>query len=79
MRKLFFNGDILTMENDLYCEAILIENGIIKELGNKDDILSKNTTDIELIDLEGKTLMPSFIDSHNSFCKYSCFCLFNFC
>ena len=65
MRKLFFNGDILTMENDLYCEAILIENGIIKELGNKDDILSRNTTDIELIDLEGKTLMPSFIDSHS--------------
>lgn len=65
MRKLFFNGDILTMENDLYCKAILIENGIIKELGNKNDILSRNTTDIELIDLEGKTLMPSFIDSHS--------------
>lgn len=65
MRKLFFNGDILTMENDLYCEAILIENGIIKELGNKNDILSRNTNDIELIDLEGKTLMPSFIDSHS--------------
>ncbi|MEG1481396.1 amidohydrolase [Clostridium sp.] len=71
MRKLFFNGDILTMENILYVDAILIENGIIKDIGIKDELISLYGTDLELIDLKGKTLMPSFIDPHSHITAFS--------
>lgn len=64
MKTLYYNGDILTMENNYY-EAIYIEDGIIKKCGDYDklkDIISNNT---KLIDLNGKCLMPAFIDSHS--------------
>ena len=32
---LFYNGDILTMADEV-CDAVLIENGIIKALGSLD-------------------------------------------
>ncbi len=63
--KIFYNGDILTMEDNIYAEAIFIKNGIIKGIGTKDEILKLKSDNTELIDLNGKTLMPSFIDSHS--------------
>ena len=36
---LFFNGNIITMEDDKrYAEAVYIENGVIKEVGNLDEV-----------------------------------------
>ena len=62
---LFHNGPIVTMDRDHpNPEAVYIENGIIKSIG-KYDLVSKNIRQSTLvIDLEGKTLMPGFIDSH---------------
>ncbi|MFQ7119697.1 MAG: hypothetical protein ACLRPW_06660 [Intestinibacter sp.] len=65
-KKLFYNGDILTLEDELYAEAVLVEDGKIKALGKKDELMSQNE-DAEMIDLQGKTLMPSFIDAHSHF------------
>lgn len=76
MKKIFYNGTILTLEDNLYEEAILIEDGIIKKIGSKEDILSLNDEDTELIDLNGHTLMPGFIDSHShigQFASILCF------
>ena len=69
---IFFNGNIITMENrnDNY-DCLLIENGIIKELGSLDEIekgIDKNT---KKIDLKGKTLMPAFIDAHSHITAYA--------
>ena len=61
MKKMFYNGDIITMENTKP-EAVLINDGIIEKIGRIKDIGSYN---IEKIDLHGKVLMPSFIDSHS--------------
>ena len=33
--KLYFNGDILTLEDDLYVEAILVKDSKIYKLGKK--------------------------------------------
>lgn len=67
MKKIiYYNGDILTMEDtNLYVEAILVEDGLIKKIGNKEEILRFKDNETEIIDLEGKTLMPSFIDAHS--------------
>ena len=64
---LYFNGDILTLEKNLYAKAILVRDGKIYKVGNKEDILRFADTNVEIIDLEGKTLMPSFIDTHAHF------------
>lgn len=65
MQKLFYNGDIITMENvsDSY-EAVLIDDGLIKAVGNLKTLNEKKSDFCEMIDLNGNTLMPSFIDGH---------------
>ena len=67
MKKIFYNGDILTLEKNNYVQVICIENGIIKKCGNKDEIMSKVDSNTEVINLEGKCLMPAFIDAHSHF------------
>ena len=66
--KLFYNGDILTMEGDSpkYAEAIVVQNGKIVFVGTKLEAESK-FKGAEKIDLKGKTLLPGFIDPHSHF------------
>lgn len=64
MKTLYYNGDILTMENSNY-EAIYVEDGIIKKCGKLNDLKKDISNDTKLIDLNGKCLMPAFIDSHS--------------
>ena len=64
MRTLYYNGDILTMENSSY-EAIYIEDGIIKKCGDLATLKQVIPNDTKLIDLNNNCLMPSFIDSHS--------------
>lgn len=66
--KLFYNGDILTMEEDIpkYVEAVVIQNGKIVFVGSKSDAESQ-FKDSKKIDLKGKTLLPGFIDPHSHF------------
>lgn len=65
MEKLYFNGDIVTMEaeNDI-AQAVLVVDGKIKAVGNYDDVAAQKSADCVSVDLQGKTLMPSFIDPH---------------
>ncbi|MDU6809502.1 MAG: amidohydrolase [Clostridium sp.] len=69
--KLYFNGDILTLEDELYTEAVLIKGRKIYKLGKKEDLLREASKDLEMINLQGKTLMPSFIDAHSHFSGYA--------
>ena len=65
MQTLYYNGDIITMENENdHPEAVLVENGKIAAVGDLTSVQAKKDADCTLIDLEGKTLMPSFIDGH---------------
>ncbi|WP_125152786.1 imidazolonepropionase [Clostridium rectalis] len=48
--------------------TLVIENGMIKDIGNSDNILKKYIeTNYEVIDAKGKTVLPGFIDSHTHF------------
>ena len=69
--KLYFNGDIITLEDELYVESVLIRDGKIHKVGKKDDLLKVAKEDVELIDLEGRTLIPAFIDAHSHFSGYA--------
>ena len=68
---MFFNGNIITMENkEANPEAILIENGIIKKVGNLEEV-EREEKGTRKIDLQGKTLMPAFIDTHSHITAYA--------
>ena len=66
--QLYFNGDIITMEEDTpkYAKAIVSQNGKIVFVGSQSDATSKYKNS-EKIDLKGKTLLPGFIDPHSHF------------
>lgn len=67
-QTLYFNGEILTMQNNEaeYAEAIVEEDGIIVFVG----LLAEAENEFpkaNKIDLKGKTLLPGFIDPHSHF------------
>lgn len=65
MRKIYFNGNIITVnDKQPIVDAILVENGKIVKVGLKEEILKLKNDDTELVDLDGKTMLPGFIDSH---------------
>lgn len=69
--QLYFNGGILTLENELYAEAVLVRDGKIAKVGTKEELHKEASENVELVDLEGKTLIPSFIDAHSYFSGYA--------
>ena len=66
MKKIIYNGKIRTGLKE-YEEAMVIENGLIGELGPNEEILKLKTDDSELIDLGGRLVLPGFNDSHMHF------------
>lgn len=66
-KKIFYNGEIMTLEKEgEYVDAVLVEDGFIKAIGSV-AALKETANDAELMDLEGKVMMPSFIDPHSHF------------
>lgn len=66
--QLYYNGDILTMDSEepAYAEALVAEEGKIIFVGDKAKAEEKYA-EAEKIDLNGKTLLPGFIDPHSHF------------
>ena len=66
MQQFYYGGDILTMEKEgEILEAVLVENGRIKSAGDFEKVKLLVKEDAQWINLEGKTLMPAFIDAHS--------------
>lgn len=68
MDKIYYNGNIITMksEDDIQ-QAVHIIDEKIKLVGSNDLVLANKNKDTELIDLDGKTMLPSLIDPHSHF------------
>ena len=63
--KAYINGSIHTFDQELtVVDSILVKDGIIQYIGNTDDVISHANEEIEVIDLAGKMMMPSFHDAH---------------
>ena len=66
--QIYFNGQILTMDVDEpRVEAISVRDGVIESVGNESEVMLLVEDHSELIDLEGSTLMPGFVDAHGHF------------
>src|SRR5699024_6655420 len=45
-------------------EAVLVRDGLIAAVGSVEEVRAEASPQAEAVDLTGRTLMPSFIDSH---------------
>ena len=62
---IFFNGVILTMDaRSPQAQAIAIQDQKIRAVGQDDEILALREPDTRVIDLQGRTLLPGFVDAH---------------
>ncbi len=65
MKKLFYNGEIITADkNDSVHQAILIEDDKIAFVGSTQKALKYLDEETETVDLGGCAVLPGFIDSH---------------
>lgn len=63
--QIFYNGQILTVDNDFStAEAIAISGEHILAVGSNEEILAMAGEGTEQLDLDGKTVIPGFIDNH---------------
>jgi predicted amidohydrolase YtcJ len=66
MRTILHSGKIY-QEKGKFCEALLIEEGLIKKTGTSEQILKLYEDDTDIIDLMDSTVVPGFNDSHLHF------------
>ena len=65
---IYLGGDIITMDDkSLVVESVAVKDGKIAAVGTKDDILKMCGAATRIIDLQGKTMLPGFIDGHSHF------------
>lgn len=64
-QTIYLGGDIVTV-NDAAptAQALAVKNGRILALGSEADILKLRDEGTRVVDLQGKTLIPGFIDAH---------------
>lgn len=62
---IFHGGAILTMDKSLsVAQALAIRDNKILAVGSDEDVLTFSGTQTRIIALEGRTLMPGFVDAH---------------
>ncbi len=66
---IYFGGDIITMESDsaVYVESVAVKDGKIVFVGSKADAEKLKGDSTVLVNLQGKTMLPGFIDPHSHF------------
>lgn len=61
-KQIFINGKIFTADPaQPYAEAMVVEKGIIKWVGQEKDLPAESA---EKMDLQGKRVLPGFVDAH---------------
>ncbi len=69
---LIINANLLTMDpqhgaSDEQFDAVLINKGVISAIGQSEPFLLAKSGRTRVVDLQGKTLMPGFVDAHSHF------------
>ena len=63
--KVFFNGNIITVDDENpKATAVAVRGGLITYVGNAAGLQSFMADTTEKIDLQGKTVVPGFVDAH---------------
>lgn len=68
---IYRGGDMLTMaDNRPSVEAIAVRAGLIVAAGTEAEVLPFRGPTTRMVDLQGKTLLPGFIDAHSHIAQY---------
>lgn len=71
MDLILINGKIVTMDNkNKKVEAVAVNNGKIVKIGNNAEVLELKDHNTKVIDLDGRTVLPGFNDSHVHLLNY---------
>ena len=68
--EIYTNGTILTMAQPATAEAVLTDQGQIICTGSQEDLQSI-APEAKIIDLQGATMLPAFLDPHSHFSSYA--------
>ncbi len=70
--QLYFGGPILTMDTPAQVPALLVREGVIQGVGNR-EALAAACPKARPVPLEGRALLPGFLDAHGHFlaCAYA--------
>ena len=62
---IYENGKIFTSDKEnLYAEAMLTEDGVIRNVGSREEVEKLAPQDCERVDLQGRRVIPGFVDAH---------------
>jgi predicted amidohydrolase YtcJ len=64
--SIYYGGDIITMTGEAaqYPQAVAVQNGEILFVGSKNQAMAYKNEQTVMMDLQGKTMMPGFIEPH---------------
>jgi hypothetical protein len=70
---IYFNGDIVDMlgETPTYQEVLVVKDGKISFIGTQAEAMKVAGSNRLMSDLQGKTLLPGFIDGHAHFANFA--------
>ena len=64
-RVIYGNGRVYTVDERCpWAQAFCVEDTKFIAVGTEEEVAEKAGADAEYIDLQGKTVLPGFIDSH---------------
>ncbi len=62
---IFRGGPVLTVNTeDAVAQALAMRDGVITAVGTEAEVMATKTASTQVIDLQGKTLMPGFVGAH---------------
>lgn len=62
---IYLGGPILTINDDMpRAEAVAVNDGSIVAVGSLSDIMALQDDNTEIFDLDGRAMLPGFVDSH---------------
>lgn len=65
---IYINGNVITCEEEgKYAEAFAVKEGKFLAVGSKEEVMIATEGNGAIHDLKGKTIVPSFVDSHVHF------------
>lgn len=63
--SIFYNGSIYTVDDsNPQVEAVAVKDGMIMAVGSSSDIMKYQGDETEMVDLNGQTMTPGFVESH---------------
>lgn len=70
MQKIFYNANVITLNDSAeIAEAFFVNDGALVLVGSNKEVLEMKTDEMEVVDLHGKTVIPTFFSVNSNVFK----------